>query len=110
MKTEHEVRYDIQVIGQKIADKPSASLKNRLNELNQVLRYLLTNPTEEFVKKQLGQVSLKISKTLELGPKESDYRFTEPYMKAVKQYEKDSGIVQMRKQQAILIYILNDPL
>lgn len=108
MKTEHEVRYDIQVIGQKIMEKPTASLKNRLNELNQVLRYLLTNPTEEFVRKQLGQVSLKISKTLELGPKESDYRFTEPYKKAVKQYEKDSGIVQMRKQQSVLMYILNE--
>ena len=110
MKSEQEVRYDIQVLGQMIADKPTASLKNRLNELNQVLRYILTNPTEEFVRKQLGQISLKISKTLELGPKESDYRFTEPYKKAIKQYEKDSGIVQMRKQQSTLVYILNDSL
>jgi len=110
LKTEHEVRYDIQVIGQKIADKPSASLKNRLNELNQVLRYLLTNPTEEFVRKQLEQTSIKIRKTLEVGPQESDYRFTEPYNKAVKQYEKDSGIVHMRKQQSVLMYILNEPL
>jgi hypothetical protein len=109
MKSEQEVRYDIQVLGQKIADKPSASLKNRLNELNQVLRYILTNPTEEFVRKQLSQISIKISKTLELGPKESDYRFTEPYIKAVKQFEKDSGIVQMRKQESVLRYILNEP-
>jgi hypothetical protein len=109
MKSEQEVRYDIQVLGQKIADKPSASLKNRLNELNQVLRYILTNPTEEFVRKQLSQTSTKISKTLELGPKESDYRFTEPYTKAVKQFEKDSGISQMRKQESVLRYILNEP-
>jgi hypothetical protein len=109
MKSEQEVRYDIQVLGQMIADKPTASLKNRLNELNQVLRYVLTNPTEEFVRKQLSQTSTKISKTLELGPKESDYRFTEPYIKAVKQFEKDSGIVQMRKQESVLRYILNEP-
>jgi hypothetical protein len=110
MKSEQEVRYDIQVLGQMIAEKPTASRKNRLNELNQVLRYILTNPTEEFVRKQLEQVSLKIKKTLELGPNESHYRFTEPYKRAMKQYEKDSGIVQMMKQQSILVYILNDSL
>lgn len=93
-----------------LTEKPTTSLKNRLNELNQVLRYLLTSPTEEFVRKQLSQVSLKVKKTIELGPKESDYRFTEPYKKALKQYEKDSGILQMRKQQSILVYILNDKL
>lgn len=107
MKSEKEIKYDIQYVMDKIREKPSPSLKATLSDLVQVARYVSTNPSPEFVKQQLDMTEMKIRKILEAGPKREHYKFDEGYKKDMKKYEKDEGVDKLRKQKKTLEYILN---
>lgn len=107
MKTSAQVKEDIQVIFDKMREKSTPSLKLRLLDLTQVMRYLSTNPSEEFVRSQLTMTQTKIRKIIEAGPNRDHYKFEEGYKTDMKKYENDEGIGKLRKQQSTLEYILN---
>lgn len=107
MKSEKEIQYDIQYVMDKIRDKSTPALRVKLSELTQVIRYVSTNPSPEFVRQQLEMTETKIRKILEAGPKRENYKFEEGYKKDMKKYEKDEGVDRLRKQKKTLEYILN---
>lgn len=107
MKSEKDIQYDIQYVMDKIREKPTPTLRVKLSELTQVIRYVNTNPSPEFVRQQLEMTETKIRKILEAGPKRENYKFEEGYKNDMKKYEKDEGVDRLRKQKKTLEYILN---
>lgn len=107
MKSLNDIKYDTQLVLDKMREKPTPALKLKYLDLTQVYRYMSTNPSEEFVRSQLDKTDLKIRKILEAGPKRENYKFEEGYKNDMKKYEKDEGVDRLRKQKKTLEYILN---
>ena len=107
MQTISNIEDQIKDVYDLMRQKNTPSLKRRLEYLNLVKMYLQSSPSEEFVAKQHRDVSLKISKLLDSGPKLENYRSEEGYKISMDRYEKENNMKHLYKQKETLEYILN---
>ena len=102
-----EVTSQIRDVYDMMRQKSTSSLKRRLEYLNLIKMYLESSPSEEFVMKQHSDVSLRISKLLDYGPKIENYRSVDGHKSAMDKYEKENNMKHLYKQKESLEYILN---
>lgn len=94
------------------SDKKSISqakrLRLKLSKLKFFEKYLKTNPTDDYCKKEILRIEERINKIIVLyEPPESPERFTKSRLTAMKrEFEKGWEVPKLRKQLSALYYIL----
>ncbi len=83
--------------------RKESSAKKRLEFLNLVKMYIETQPDEYFVAKEIQRIENRITLMLNQFDKS---KYKDP-KEALKKYEKDSGIPELRKQLKALRFIKN---
>jgi len=106
LRSVKEIEYDIQNILSNHSN-PKGLLKQKYEMLKVCRLYILTNPSIEFIQKQLENANMKLLKIIEAGPKEELYRFTEAYKKDMDIYQKKEAVPHIRQQIKALEYLLS---
>lgn len=80
-----------------------SKILKRLEFLNLMKDYLTTNPTEEFVTKEINRIENRINALMALFDPTA---YKEPKI-AMHKFERDNGIPHLREQLRALRFILN---
>lgn len=112
MKTKKNVQNEINEIvemltTQELKPKVAGALKKRLPVLKECLMYLETNPTDEFVAKELERLDYLINKCMGRFVIPEGKIPAKEWSELRKEHENQYGIPSMRKQARILRYLLN---
>jgi hypothetical protein len=84
-----------------------ARLKNKLSYLKICKAYLESNPSEDFLKKEVGRIENRVNKIMELCiPLDESRALKSDINKHKKAYESEMGIVTIKKQLSTLYYLL----
>jgi hypothetical protein len=107
MKTLQEVNEEIQKLldtnPKDVKRTQLSKIKNRLEFLKVIKNYLLENPTEQFVAKEVKRIEDKINAIMSQFDK-SAYKEPKP---AMLKFERDNKIPHLRDQLKALWFILN---
>lgn len=98
-------------LDEKVAKQSRGTIKRnkkKIEEYTLYLRYAETNPSKDYLEKEIARITNRINKFIELyKPLEAD-KFDKKVCAAHKKdYEKEMGIPKLRKQLSTICFISN---